>query len=103
MIEKMSKKIVDKHTKLSEVVKYHQRLYHTLDAPEISDEAYDSLLRSLLELEEKYPELKSKGDVSERIGATAFATSHELAPSQSAASRPSRPMPSSCNACGRSA
>lgn len=37
--------------KLRELVTYHQRRYHEEDAPEISDEAYDSLVRELRELE----------------------------------------------------
>ena len=37
--------------KLRNLVLYHQRLYHEKDAPEISDEAYDSLVRELRELE----------------------------------------------------
>lgn len=46
----------------------HQNLYHTLDKPEISDEAYDSLLSELQKLEEEYPELKSSDSPSERVG-----------------------------------
>lgn len=37
--------------KLRELVARHQQLYHENDAPEISDEAYDSLVRELRELE----------------------------------------------------
>ena len=37
--------------KLRELVAHHQKLYYEKDAPEISDEAYDSLLRELRELE----------------------------------------------------
>lgn len=37
--------------KLQELVERHRRLYHENDAPEISDEAYDSLVRELRELE----------------------------------------------------
>ena len=37
--------------KLKEIIAYHQRLYHEQDKPEISDEAYDSLVRELRELE----------------------------------------------------
>ncbi len=57
-----------RHSQLEKLVSYHQNLYHKKDAPEISDEAYDALLRELRELEEKYPELKSDNSVSERIG-----------------------------------
>ncbi len=34
-------------TELKKLVAYHQKRYHELDAPEISDEAYDSLVREL--------------------------------------------------------
>jgi DNA ligase (NAD+) len=39
---------------LRKLVAHHQELYHKLDAPVISDEAYDSLVRELAHLEEKY-------------------------------------------------
>jgi len=45
----------------------HQELYHRKDQPEISDEAYDSLVRELLILEEQYPEVKKESPL-ERIG-----------------------------------
>lgn len=37
--------------KLREIIAYHQKRYHELDAPEISDEAYDSLVNELRALE----------------------------------------------------
>lgn len=37
--------------KLRELIAYHQQKYHEQDAPEISDEAYDSLVNELRELE----------------------------------------------------
>ncbi|OGI25715.1 MAG: hypothetical protein A3J76_01105 [Candidatus Moranbacteria bacterium RBG_13_45_13] len=42
--------------------------YHVLDKPEISDEVYDSLMRELRQLEEKYPEFRSPDSPSQRIG-----------------------------------
>ena len=36
---------------LQALITYHQERYHALDAPEISDEAYDSLVRELAEIE----------------------------------------------------
>src|SRR4030042_6097275 len=42
--------------------------YHVLDRPEVSDEIYDSLMRELRGLEEKYPEFKSPDSPSQRIG-----------------------------------
>lgn len=68
---------MDKNTKedkryleeLRRLVSYHQHKYHKEDAPEISDQAYDALLRELASLEEKIEGKKSK--VSEAVGATA--------------------------------
>ena len=63
-------KIRERFKKLKAEIEKHQRLYHTHDAPEISDEAYDSLVRELLELGEKYPELQTyKAQATiERVG-----------------------------------
>lgn len=41
----------EKLKSLRSVIDYHRQKYHTEDAPEISDEAYDALLRELAELE----------------------------------------------------
>lgn len=47
----------------------HRYLYHVLDTPEISDEAYDSLFEELVKLEEAFPELRSPESPTERVGA----------------------------------
>lgn len=48
---KIKAKRTDRIKKLRQLVAHHQRLYHEKDAPEITDEAYDSLVRELRELE----------------------------------------------------
>lgn len=48
---KINAKNAERIERLRELVAYHQRLYHEQDAPEITDEAYDSLVRELRELE----------------------------------------------------
>lgn len=53
---------------LSSLIAYHQKRYHEEDAPEISDEAYDSLIRELSSLEEQYAELKNVVSVTEVVG-----------------------------------
>lgn len=53
---------------LTKLIRYHQKKYHTDDAPEISDEAYDSLLRELGELEERYPALTSDASPTKKVG-----------------------------------
>jgi len=60
--------IQDRHRKLSELVDYHRRRYHELDQPEITDEAYDSLVSELTELETQYPELKKEASIADRVG-----------------------------------
>lgn len=53
--------------KLQKLLAHHAHLYYTLDAPEISDSAYDALYRELRSLEEQYPELAQKDSVTQRI------------------------------------
>ncbi|MBI2877801.1 MAG: NAD-dependent DNA ligase LigA [Candidatus Tectomicrobia bacterium] len=55
--------------KLREEIEYHNYLYHTRDAPEISDEEFDALMRRLIELESEYPELITPDSPSQRVGA----------------------------------
>lgn len=61
------------YLKLIKLVEHHQHLYHVLDQPEITDEAYDSLMRELLEIEEKHPELISPLSPSHRVGGAPLA------------------------------
>ncbi|MCI9233909.1 MAG: NAD-dependent DNA ligase LigA [Bacilli bacterium] len=42
--------------------------YHTLDKPTITDQEYDSYLRELMNLEEKYPEFKRPDSPTVRVG-----------------------------------
>ena len=65
---KISKEIKDRINKLKKTIESHRYLYHTLDTPTISDEAYDSLVRELESIEKKYPELKSENSPAERVG-----------------------------------
>ncbi|PIW97073.1 hypothetical protein COZ82_01570, partial [Candidatus Kaiserbacteria bacterium CG_4_8_14_3_um_filter_38_9] len=51
---------------LRALVAYHQKRYHEDDAPEISDEAYDSLMRELVNLEIKNS--GKTGKVAEKVG-----------------------------------
>jgi len=46
----------------------HDRLYHQLDAPEISDAAYDALWHELREFESRHPELVDPDSPSQRVG-----------------------------------
>ena len=54
--------------KLRESIRRHNELYHTLDHPEISDQAFDALVRELEELEAKHPELLGRKSPTESVG-----------------------------------
>lgn len=54
---------------LARTINHHRHRYHVLDQPEISDEAYDSLFRELVELEERYKALKIPTSPTSRVGA----------------------------------
>ena len=63
----MSADIRKKITALRDEIIRHQELYHRKDNPEISDEAYDSLIRELYSYEKQYPELNVESPV-DRVG-----------------------------------
>lgn len=54
--------------KLRVEIEHHRHLYHTLDAPSLSDEAYDSLYHELVRLEEEYPQFASETSPTMRVG-----------------------------------
>ncbi|PIR86261.1 DNA ligase, partial [Candidatus Kaiserbacteria bacterium CG10_big_fil_rev_8_21_14_0_10_43_70] len=54
--------------KLRETINHHSGLYHSLDSPEISDEAYDGLVAELASLEEMYPSLITPDSPTQRVG-----------------------------------
>ncbi len=58
------------HTKLALQIAAHDRAYHELDAPVISDADYDALRRQLLAIEGDFPEL-AEGSPSQRVGSAA--------------------------------
>lgn len=55
--------------KLRKTIDKHRYLYHVLDKPEISDEAFDSLMEELRILEDQFPELSTPDSPTQRVGA----------------------------------
>ncbi len=49
-------------------ISHHDYRYYAEDAPEISDAAYDSLVRELRALEERFPELVTPDSPTQRVG-----------------------------------
>lgn len=67
-MERIPKDIRARATQLRSLIQHHSRLYHSLDAPEISDAAYDALVRELVDLEERYPSLVVPTSPTQRVG-----------------------------------
>ena len=68
MMERVTKEIKERVRKLRKTIERHSQLYHTYDTPEISDEAYDALIRELERIELEYPTLATPGSPTERVG-----------------------------------
>ncbi len=68
---------------LRALINYHNRRYYQLDAPEISDVEYDRLMKELIELEERFPQIDVSESPSQRVGAAPldkFSTISHLTP-----------------------
>ncbi len=68
MKSSVPKSVKTRLTALTKAIEKHRRLYHTLDKPEMSDEAYDSLVKELEGIERQYPELKTADSPTVRVG-----------------------------------
>lgn len=53
---------------LCEQIEKHNYHYYVLDNPLISDQQYDALMQELIQLEEKYPDLKREDSPTQRVG-----------------------------------
>src|SRR5271170_3550523 len=56
---------------LREQILHHEYRYYALDAPEISDAAFDALMRELKALEAEHPELVTADSPTQRVGGKA--------------------------------
>ncbi|HEY2443620.1 MAG TPA: NAD-dependent DNA ligase LigA [Streptosporangiaceae bacterium] len=57
-----------RHARLSVDLTEHQHRYHVLDSPLISDAEYDTLIRELNGIEERYPELRTPDSPTQKVG-----------------------------------
>ncbi|MFF4714130.1 NAD-dependent DNA ligase LigA [Streptomyces eurythermus] len=55
------------HARLAEQIEEHRFRYYVKDAPVISDAEFDRLLKSLEELEERYPELRTPDSPTQKV------------------------------------
>ncbi len=69
--------------RLSKEIRYHDKLYHQQDNPEITDAEYDILKRELEALEAKFPELAKPDSPTQKVGyapASKFAKVRHIIP-----------------------
>ncbi|GAA2236815.1 NAD-dependent DNA ligase LigA [Streptomyces nogalater] len=55
------------HARLAEQIEEHRFRYYVKDAPVVSDAEFDRLLKSLEELEERYPELRTPDSPTQKV------------------------------------
>jgi hypothetical protein len=60
--------VIARIQELREQIRRHDYYYYVLNAPRISDAAYDRLLRELEELEQQHPELVTPDSPTQRVG-----------------------------------
>ncbi|MGI9326632.1 MAG: NAD-dependent DNA ligase LigA [Pseudomonadales bacterium] len=65
-------KVVQRAQKLRTQIDHHNRLYHVLDAPELTDAQYDALFDELQSLESQHPDLISDDSPTQRVGGAAL-------------------------------
>ena len=65
----VAKSARERADRLRKEINRHNRLYYTLDRPEITDAEYDRLFRELVELEREHPGLATPDSPTQRVGA----------------------------------
>ena len=63
-----SNQVLKRVEELRAELRRHEHLYYVLDAPEISDAAYDALMNELKKLEREHPELVTPDSPTQRVG-----------------------------------
>ena len=57
--------------RLKKLINYHNNLYYNLDNPILSDTQYDELYKQLKDLEDQYPQYRTKNSPTQRVGGQA--------------------------------
>ena len=65
---KTPEKVISRLEKLRKEIEEHDYRYYVLAEPTISDATYDRLMRELIELETRYPEVVSPDSPTQRVG-----------------------------------
>ena len=74
MEKAVEKQILILILKLRRELEHHNYLYFVKNAPEITDQQYDRLMKELIDLEQAHPELISPNSPSQRVGGQALSS-----------------------------
>ena len=55
-------------TRLRDAIRFHNYRYYVLDSPVITDPEYDKLFLTLVQLEEKFPEIRTADSPTQKVG-----------------------------------
>lgn len=64
----VDERILEKHKKLNELLKFYADRYYNYDAPVVTDAEYDKLYNELQNIEEQYPFLRNSESISSIVG-----------------------------------
>ena len=78
MVDGLNDTVIANVNALKQELNEHNYHYYVLDAPTISDAAYDRLLRELQKFEKQYPQLVSPDSPTQRVGATPLAAFEQV-------------------------
>jgi len=68
----------DRAAELRRQIEQHNYRYHVLDDPEVADAEYDRLMRELIELENRFPDIVTPDSPTQRVGASPLAEFGEV-------------------------
>jgi DNA ligase (NAD+) len=71
------RKIINRYNELIKLIEKYNYSYYNLDNPLIDDSGYDSLMRELIDIEKKYPDIKAENSPSQNVGGFASQTFSE--------------------------
>jgi DNA ligase (NAD+) len=69
--------ITDRYDELIKLIEKYNYHYYNLDKPIADDSAYDALMRELIDIEKKYPDIKNENSPSAKVGGFASKTFSE--------------------------
>ena len=84
----MTEKEKKRYKEMMEDIRHHEYLYYVLDAPELSDAAYDERYRALQAFEREHPDEIAADSPTQRVGGAVkdgFRSYHHPIPLQSLA------------------